>query len=320
LDPNQNAPLGIQSIATRNPVTSVALVGYLWEFWRPAVLRTNQRTISMIQFEGASVQHRLRPDGAVELPDNALDWSEYFSARPFFNLVGVNFLVDDVSTGSLRTVLAEIDPKDLTRLRPDSCPPTTGPGQIDSCIEVLQDRRALPRAYLAPSFVTVPKTRDGWAARRWLFENQQIMLQTPVVELDDGDLEQLDGVNYVNPSMRPQASRPLERVRITKYTSTEIVIRLDSPRPGLLVLNDAYHPGWTAYANNTPRRVYRVDSVVRGVQVYPGETEIRFVFENGFTRNVVISLGTLLLLSLCVFALPRLRARQGHASANDRSR
>jgi hypothetical protein len=310
LDPNRNAPLGIQSLANRNPVTSVALVGYLYEFWRPAVIRTNRRTITTIQFERASVQHRVGPDGAVALPDNALDWSEYFGARPFFNRVGVNLLVDDVSTGSLREVLAGSDVNDLAVLQPEACPPTTRPGQISSCIEAYEDRRALPRAYLAPNYATVPKTRDGWAARRWLAENRQIMLQTPVAEIDDGDTDRFDGVSRYPASIRQRQSRPLLPARIVRYTPNEVVVRTDPRGPGLVVLNDAYHPGWKAYVNGKPRTVMRVNSVVRGVQVQVGETEVRFVFENGFSRNVAISLGTLMLLVACVFVRPRLRGRR----------
>jgi uncharacterized membrane protein YfhO len=80
-------------------------------------------------------------------------------------------------------------------------------------------------------------------------------------------------------------------------------------RTGVLVQNDAYHPGWTATVDGKPRPVVRVNSVVRGVLVYSGESEVRFQFENGLARNVAISLGTLLLITLWVFLLPRLRSR-----------
>jgi hypothetical protein len=214
-------------------------------------------------------------------------------------------LVDEVKSGSLRAVLAESDRDDLDLLRQTACPPAPD----DPCIEVYQDRRALPRAYLAPSFAFVPKTPDGWAARRWLAENRRVMLQTPAVELDHADLPKHDGVSVPLPGFRQADSKPLVPAKIVTYTPTEVVIRLEQPRNGVVVLNDAYHPGWKAYVNGEPRPVARVNSVVRGVLVFSGDTEVRFLFENGLRRNVAISLGTLLLMVVFVVFVPLLRNR-----------
>ena len=309
LHPNFNAPLGIQSLANRNPVAPVALVGYLYEFWRPSSIEQNKRTLGMIQFEGASVQHQVQPDGSPVLPDNALDWGEYFAARPFFNLVGVNVLVDDLA-GPLRQIIDRDDVKDLRGIHRDDCTPESRSAYGGYCIEAYEDRRALPRAYLAPTYATVPKTRDGWAARYWLAENRRNMHQTPVAEFDHADLPSFDGVTGPLSSMRPQGSASLQPARIVSYKPTEVIVEVDGRRSGLLVLNDTYHPGWRVLVEGRQRPLVRVNSVVRGVVVYQGERVVRFTFENGFARNVTISLGTLLVLVLAVLVPPRLRGRR----------
>ncbi|NLT59836.1 MAG: YfhO family protein, partial [Candidatus Hydrogenedentes bacterium] len=59
---------------------------------------------------------------------------------------------------------------------------------------------------------------------------------------------------------------------------TEVVVRVEAERPALLVLADAYYPGWTATVNGVPAEIVPVYSVFRGVAVPAGHAEIRFTY------------------------------------------
>jgi uncharacterized membrane protein YfhO len=58
-----------------------------------------------------------------------------------------------------------------------------------------------------------------------------------------------------------------------------VQIRVTSTRPGALVLDDSYAPGWSATVDGRPARVYRVDYVLRGVPVGAGAHTVIFTYE-----------------------------------------
>ena len=59
---------------------------------------------------------------------------------------------------------------------------------------------------------------------------------------------------------------------------TRIVLRLDAPATGWLVLADAYYPGWEARVDDQPTPIYPADGLFRAVAVPPGPHEITFDF------------------------------------------
>ena len=64
--------------------------------------------------------------------------------------------------------------------------------------------------------------------------------------------------------------------RFVSYAPERVVIRARSDRPGLLVLKDAYYPGWRATVNGEPVEVYPTNALFRGVYVPAGESEVIF--------------------------------------------
>ncbi len=55
--------------------------------------------------------------------------------------------------------------------------------------------------------------------------------------------------------------------------------RLRADTPSLLVVNDAWYPGWQALVDGAPRPVYRANFHFRGVFVEPGEHRVEFIFD-----------------------------------------
>jgi hypothetical protein len=75
------------------------------------------------------------------------------------------------------------------------------------------------------------------------------------------------------------APAPPGAATITSYQPERVQIRVTSTRPGALVLDDSYAPGWSATVDGRPARVYRVDYVLRGVPVGAGAHTVIFTYE-----------------------------------------
>jgi len=77
-----------------------------------------------------------------------------------------------------------------------------------------------------------------------------------------------------------EAGAPATRgeVSIISYAPERIVIRVRSGRPGVLVLKDAYYPGWHAVVNGEAVDVVPANILFRGVPVPSGESEVIFAY------------------------------------------
>lgn len=71
---------------------------------------------------------------------------------------------------------------------------------------------------------------------------------------------------------------PADRAAVVVDQMTYIVVRATAAQRGLLVLGDQYHPGWRAYLDGQPIPLLRVNHILRGIVLPPGEHEVVFEF------------------------------------------
>ncbi|WP_159730880.1 hypothetical protein [Methylosinus sp. Ce-a6] len=77
--------------------------------------------------------------------------------------------------------------------------------------------------------------------------------------------------------------------RIRSYTNTEVVIDADVPRGGgYVVLNDVFHPSWTAEVDGERAEILPANVMFRAVAAPQGRHEVRFVYRpfEGLWRRV----------------------------------
>jgi len=95
---------------------------------------------------------------------------------------------------------------------------------------------------------------------------------------------------------RKHIPTPVWKADITAFQHNSIVIAVSTEREGLLVLSEAYYPGWNAYIDGAGTTVYRTDFNLRGIVVPAGSHIVEFRFESAsFQLGLWISLSTLLL-------------------------
>jgi hypothetical protein len=79
-----------------------------------------------------------------------------------------------------------------------------------------------------------------------------------------------------------QPLSPLESAgsaRLVSYSNTEVVVAVDAPAGGMLLLNDVWDPWWRVTIDGAEAELLRANVIFRAVQVPPGQRTVRFTFE-----------------------------------------
>lgn len=107
--------------------------------------------------------------------------------------------------------------------------------------------------------------------------------------------------------LRPAGELP-GAVQVEAYEPRRVQLRAELERPGLLVLADAWDPGWSVSVNGEERPVLRVDHALRGVLLDGGTSAVRWEYDPASTR-LGLALGAAALLG--IFLLAGVRGRRG---------
>jgi len=93
-----------------------------------------------------------------------------------------------------------------------------------------------------------------------------------------------------------------------------VTVRIAQTRPGVLVLCDAWYPGWSATVNGKAEEVFPVNGIFRGVEVGEGEHTVVFKYEPWSLRiGQQISLGAAACIFLGMRPWSRLHRRRSYA-------
>jgi hypothetical protein len=143
-------------------------------------------------------------------------------------------------------------------------------------VAVYENRKALPRAYLASGAVSVS---DPGAALE--------ALRTPAIA--DG------GAVLEGPSLNGKFASGV--ATILEDTRNKVVVMTESAGDGLLVLSDNYYPGWRASIDGAETTIIRANRTMRAVAVPAGAHVVSFEFKPGsFYASVYVSLSALVVV------------------------
>jgi hypothetical protein len=171
----------------------------------------------------------------------------------------------------------------------------------DDNVRVLENRAALPRAWLVHSVVqgTLAEAAAD-LARGDIDPRQTAVLEEPPPPL----------VQPVDPAR--------EGVELLVYAPNVITLRTHSTAAALLVLSEVYYPAWQAFIDGRPAHVYAADTALRSVGVPAGDHQIEFRYiSSALTGGLIVSgLAALALCLLLVDQVQWLRSTWPHTRPN----
>ena len=143
--------------------------------------------------------------------------------------------------------------------------------------------QALPRAYTVHHYI---KTDSEEQSLREIRANIATLHKSVILENADPSFsvdDQLDGHDETPGS-----------AEITRYTPNEVDLAVNVAHPALVVLTDAFYPGWVAYVDGRETTIFRANSLFRAVEVPAGAHSVEFRFRpTSFYWGAAITLLTL---------------------------
>lgn len=112
------------------------------------------------------------------------------------------------------------------------------------------------------------------------------------------------------PAAPPAAAQSGENVAVLDFTAERQSYRVQAVAPGLLVIADAWYPGWRATVDGQPAEILRANLLYRAIELKPGEHEIVLEYAPpGWRTGVIISAATLFILISVLLAALAIRLR-----------
>ena len=126
-------------------------------------------------------------------------------------------------------------------------------------LAIYENLACLPRPFLVGAYEHIPQPREALA------------------RLLSGDLNPHHAVILDTPPELAPAADSTARATVVSYAMNDIVVQTETRAPQLLVLSDNYYPvGWSAYLDGLPVPSYRANYCFRAVSVPPGAHRIHF--------------------------------------------
>lgn len=145
--------------------------------------------------------------------------------------------------------------------------------------------KSLPRSYIAYNGQKIDTVEEFYKQ----LENESFVAENRIlVENDD--------LSLFNPG------KTIEKVNIASATPTQIILTANSEIPGVLVVTDTNYPGWKAYLDDTPVKIYNVNLIQRGIYFPAGNHQVKFLFQpDSFELGKKITFYSWVIISLAVF-------------------
>ncbi len=192
----------------------------------------------------------------------------------------------------------------------------------EGALHIWENPRALPRAWWTGAYVVV----DGQAEQLERLKGgdidpgqiavlgQALPGRSPAAPvLPPGG--QADHGEQTDRPARPPAPGPSTApgtARVLRLTANTRRIEVDAPDEGLLVISETWSPGWQAWVDGRPVRLYGANGMLQAVPVPPGEHRVDLRYR---PWSVVLggTVSAITLLGMSLWALLAVRSRPGGA-------
>lgn len=172
-------------------------------------------------------------------------------------------------------------------------------------VKVYENRAAAGRVWL--SYATVPAASPQEAAGLLGVRVRGLAEEPP----PEGGGSSLASVAVVEGDVTLEGARrlPGDGAEVVSYAPERVEVRARTETGALLVLADAWYPGWQATVDGAPAEIYPTNLLFRGVVLPPGEHTVLFTFApDSWRRGLWIGTGAALLwIILALYGLIPMR-------------
>lgn len=180
----------------------------------------------------------------------------------------------------------------------------------DAQLAVFENRRVMPRAYLAPSpHWAKDEAEEAALVAQPGFDPHTTTIVGPVPPRAPRSIggRPVPWPPLVLPEGQGATPATPLPAQILSYERHRVVVEAAAQGPAMLVLADTYCPGWTATVDGVEQAIYPVNLALRGVALSPGTHRIEFRYaQEPLRRGVWLSvLGLVLLGALSWWPLRR---------------
>lgn len=190
------------------------------------------------------------------------------SRSPIYDLLGVRYLVS-----------APRGPTD----------PDRGPVVYDAEVKIVENSAASPRAYVLP-VNRVLSVEDPARIPHLIASGEPDWTRFALVE-----------PGLTPPPKFQQRFSDSGPVRVHAPHDAQVDVQLPPGASGLLVLTEAWYPGWRAYSDGIRSGVFPVNLLLRGTWPHPGTRLVRWVYQpQSFVWGLCLSTIALAALAFCL--------------------
>lgn len=223
-------------------------------------------------------------NGYFDINLTQYNMKKYILHKPFFDWIGVKYIV--LERGAFDKRKEEYSA--LVNLRSD-----LKVSYKDSAATILESTSLTSRAYFSSSYKTYPSGPVSTEAIIQFFKNHQNYIAQMTL-LEETTLNNFDN----NVVIKPEMLSTQMPVKVNNYEPNYIMLKVDASSSGVVVLKDAFYPGWRAYINNIEVPILRANGMVRAVTIdHPGKYIVEFRYlPNSFVYGVMLSVVILIFL------------------------
>jgi uncharacterized membrane protein YfhO len=162
----------------------------------------------------------------------------------------------------------------------------------DEQVNVYRNNESLPRAFFLSNYKVIS---DGQEALDFLRSKDFNPMDVVVLNEEPASFENRADSQHNNAS-----------VEIKDYSPNKVILNINTPSSGILVLSDTFYPGWKAYVDREETEIMKANTVMRAVIIPKGKHIVKFVYDPvPFNYGLRLGLCTLIGIPIMIF-VPKL--------------
>ena len=272
--PNYASSVGLHDIRFINSLAIGAFQNFRIEYLH--IKEVSRLTSSALWFTGRPELHVVTESEFIDVGRIGVE-DDFKEKLKFYSMLSVRYFM----TPADRDGVLEIDMEGFPLI-------------YDKEIKIYENKSALDRAYIVHKFEKV----DDKEAALAMVGLESFNAESAVV------IEQDLPASFNTGAM---GAGKREYAEITSYDFNRVELEVSAAGDAMLVLTDAWYPGWSAYVDGVKSPIYRVNSVVRGVALSAGEHKVIFKYNPGSFKIAIV----LFLLSLLALIYLIVKDRAG---------